>query len=86
MDQLQVMPHIYIKALNRSCGDLALQRERHRLGFIVSHSHLWPLANGAHAYDSPILVSGGIAGEPQSSGKQLPSPVLRISSLAHIGQ
>jgi len=32
------------------CVDLAPQRERHGLGFIVSHSHLWPTANGAHAY------------------------------------
>jgi len=32
------------------CVDLTPQRERHGLGFIVSHSHLWPLANGAHAY------------------------------------
>ena len=32
------------------CVDLAPHRERHRLGFIVSHSHLWPVANGAHAY------------------------------------
>ena len=30
--------------------DLAPHRDRHRLGFIVTHSHLWPLANGAHAY------------------------------------
>ena len=30
--------------------DLAPQRDRDRLGFIVTHSHLWPVANGAHAY------------------------------------
>jgi len=68
--------------------DLALQRDRHRLGFIVSHSHLWPLANGAHAYafaypylqdgtaSFVLLVLGISLGSPDQSSAWPTSPRL----------